>query len=257
MRTIAHRTIFFAILFFSFANAVSSQDEFVNYYGKYNADNTLKLSFIEHEEDYTTLYVSYLGTTNVGQYTSLYLNNLRIKDRETYREYKPVDTDILPTDTDGKVFYYNSGSTILIRIKFDRLPSSVKYIDVIEGDGSSSATYNFTFKNLRVNSLVNDIDEFFDFFDETDYYVSTIFTVFDATTDVYISNTYVGKLDRVFKSADYTPSCGEYGTLTVVYATDSERSGSAKASGNGKNYTWTFTVKPSSGYMGCHKQRLK
>ena len=257
MRTFFLRVALSAIFFFSLVSISFSQEEFVNYYGKINADGTLKLNFIDHDEDYTTLHISYLGTTNVGSYTGLYLNNLRIVDRETGISYKPTDTGLLPTTSDGKVFFYNSGDPTLIQIQFDRLPSYVKSIDVIESDGSSSSTFNFTFRNLRISPLVDDSDEFWEFIYDIDIYASTIFSVFDATIDLYISGTYVGKLDRVFKSAEYTPSCGEFGTLTVVYPTDAHRTGYGTTTSNGKKYTWDFTVKPSSIASGCHKQRLK
>jgi hypothetical protein len=257
MRTLLHRLVLPVIFLFSFATTSLSQEEFINYYGKNNADATLQLSFIDHEEDYTTLYVSYTGTSNVGEYTGLYLNNLRIIDRDTRREFKPVETGVLPTNAEGKVFFYNSGTAILIRIRFDRLPSGVKNIDIVESDGSSSATYNFTFRNLRINPLLDDSEEFYDFLYDIDSYASTIFSVFDATINVYVGGKFVGVLDRVFKSADYTPSCGEYGTLTVVYANSTERAGSGSATSGGKNYTWNFTVKPKGGFDECHKQRLK
>jgi len=257
MRTLLHRLVLPAIFLFSFTTPSIAQDEFINYYGKKNADATLELNFIDHEEDYTTLYVSYTGTSNVGEYTSLYLNNLRIIDRETRKEYKPVDTGVLPINDEGKVYFYNSGTPILIRIRFDRLPYGVKNIDVMESDGSSSATYNFTFRNLRINPLLDDSEEFYDFLYDIDSYASTIFSVFDATISVYVAGKLVGVLDRVFKAADYTPSCGEYGTITVVYANSTERVGYGSATSGGKNYTWNFTVKPKSGFDECHKQRLK
>ena len=223
-----------------------------------NADKTLRLEYIEHTTDYTTVYISYLGTTNTGTYTGLYLNNFRLVDRQTKAEYRPVDTGLIPTSTDGKFFVYNSGSSIVLEIKFDRLPSYVKYIDLIEADGSPSSTYNFTFKNLGVDSDIDFDDDLFEYLYDHSGYAATIFTIFDAQIDIYIDEVYVGKLDRKFNEATYTPSCGEYGTLTILFPDSIERTGKGKGSSGGKNFTWNFEFSPKNAIYGdCHKHRLK
>ncbi|MET0394495.1 MAG: hypothetical protein ABW019_15225, partial [Chitinophagaceae bacterium] len=117
--------------------AQSRSSNYINEYGKYNADKTLRLDYIEQDDDYTILYVAYTGTSKNGSFTSLYLNNFRIEDRSTGKEYKPVNTGMLPTTTDGKFFLYNDNTEMMLTIRFNRLPSSVKNIDVIEAEGLS------------------------------------------------------------------------------------------------------------------------
>jgi|GEM_PF-5255504 len=260
MRSVFHPLrVSIIFIFFLFCSVYClAQKDFTNQYGRLNADRTLRLEYIEHTESSTRLYVSYLGTTNRGSYTGLYLNNLRIVDRNTKAEYRPVDTGLLPTTTDGKFFVYNSGSIIVLEIKFRRLPSYVTDIDVIEGDGSVTATYNFTFKNLGIDPELDFYDDLEDFLYENESYAATIFSVFDAQIDIYIDDVYVAKLDRKFNSATYTPACGEYGTITILFSNDNERSGKGKGSSGGKNYNWNFNFTPKSTYFGdCHKHRLK
>src|SRR5690606_12955839 len=153
--------LLFSLLFLFLAPAmINAQDYFVNMYSRKNNDNTLKLAFIEHDSENTTVYVQYLGNTNVGTYTGLYLNNFRIMDRETGDEYKPVETGFLPTTIDGKFFAYN-GETILYLINACKSLSTREInIDLEEGEGSAGETYSFTFRNIRLDHSVNVEDEF-------------------------------------------------------------------------------------------------
>jgi hypothetical protein len=258
MKTIhlQHAVVSLAFLLFSVAGF--SQDVFVNAYSRYNADRTIRLEYIEHDEEHTSVYFSYLGTSNIGTYTSLYLNNFRLIDRTTKAEYRPESTDMLPTTTDGKAFFYNSGEIIPIVIKFNRLPSYVKYIDLMEADGSSVATYNFTFRNLAISPDTDDEYDLWDYKDENDAYGASIYTTYNAQIDITLNGVYVGKLDRKFNSETYDPACGEFGTLSVYYADNRTLKGSGKGKTSTGEVTWSFEFSPRDlGYLGCFRQLLK
>ncbi len=235
----------------------SRSANYVNEYNKSNADRTLKLMYIAHEEKYTTVYVKYMGNQNVGKYTGLYLNNFRLIDRDTKKEYYPVDTYYLPTRTDGKFYLYNADDPVMLPIQFSRLPASVRYIDLVEGEGSSSATYNFTFRGLYLEPS-EDITDELDFLWEWDNlpYCTSFYTYDDVTVELTIDGNYVDKLDRRYTDREYKPECGEYGSMMVGYPTDRERRLTAK-SPDGK-YTWDFNFTPVADEPGdCNKKNLK
>lgn len=238
--------------------AASAQTSFVNAYAKKNADNTLQLAYIEHTSENTTVYVRYLGTQNYGKFTGLYLNNFRIVDRVTGAEYKPTNTGVLPTTTDGKFFIYNSYDPIMLSITFRRLPSYVKSIDLVEADGSTTSTYNFTFRGIAIDPTKDDGDDLWDMLWEEEVYAATIYSITDANIDIYIDDAFVGTLTRYFADPAKVPDCGQYGTLTLLTAESRTLKFKGKASKNGKSLSWTFDVNPKDWVLGeCAKHYLK
>lgn len=252
------RSVLLFLFFCSFGLVLHAQksrsSNYINEYGKYNADKTLRLEYIEQDDDYTIVYVAYTGTSNSGSFTSLYLNNFRLVDRATDKEYKPTDTGLLPTNTDGKFFLYNSGTDIMLSIKFRRIPSSVKNIDLIESDGAASSTYNFTFRNLYLDPSEHLPRSLLKKAGAQEGYAAMFYTYEELTIDVSIDGSMVGKIDRRFNNRSYTPSCGEYGSLTVMFASDDRRKFSATASNSKSKYTWNFNFIPKEG--DCEKKNL-
>lgn len=233
-----------------------AEDNYLNTYYKLNADKTLRLEYIEHTSDYTIVYVAYTGNSNPGTFTGLYLNNFRLIDRDTYAEYKPVDTRYLPK-TPNKFYVYNNGEELMFPILFNRLPSYVKNIDLVEGDGSTSQTYNFTFRDLELDPENNELEDLI--WDvQIDYpYCTTFYTYESLTIDVYVDGKFIDKIDRKFKDPEYKPSCGEYGTMMIAFPNDDERKFYGTASDSKKKYTWNFTFEPKSDYWDiCNKKNL-
>ena len=251
--------LLFSLLFLFLAPAmINAQDYFVNMYSRKNNDNTLKLAFIEHDSENTTVYVQYLGNTNVGTYTGLYLNNFRIMDRETGDEYKPVETGFLPTTIDGKFVVYNGETILYLPIAFKRLPSRVKNIDLVEGEGSAGATYSFTFRNIRIDRSVNVEDEFMEeMFTMPTPYAATIYSYFNATIDLYVRGTLLAKLDRYFKDKNTKPNCGQFGTVTILTPRNEPIPMLGMAEKDGKKLSWDFKVTPLDASFGeCKKFSL-
>jgi hypothetical protein len=239
------------------ANAQSRSDNYINEYGKSNADKTLKLMYISQETSTTTVYVRYMGNANIGTYTGLYLNNFRLIDRDTKKEYYPKNTYYLPTRTDGKFYLYNADDPMMLPIEFDRLPSTVRFIDLVENDGSTAATYNFTFRSLYLEPSQDVTDEM-DFLWEWDDlpYCTSFYTYDEVSVELSVDGRYVDKLDRRYTDRSYKPACGEFGSVMIGFPTDRERALSAK-SPDGK-YTWSFNFTPVGDDPGnCNKKNLK
>jgi hypothetical protein len=65
-------------------------------------------------------------------------------------------------------------------------------------------------------------------------YYTSFYTYEDLIIEVYVENSYVGKMDSGFSNRNYTPGCGEYGTMTVGFASDTKKKFSGSASGSKK-----------------------
>lgn len=246
---------FFLLLFFAGAYAATAQTDFANRYAKYNSDRTLRLEYIENVKEYTIVHVAYTGTSNIGGFTGLYLNNFRIIDRTTGIQYRPTDADYLPTSSSKKFFLYNSGKEMGLEIYFDRLPSYVKEIDLVENDGDPSATYNFTFRNLRLNPEKDDSESLYDWlYDVSEPNYICAYTYDNVSIDIWIDDAYVGQLDRKFNDRSYEPSCGEYGTIMIGFPDYEARNFKASAKSGSNSYSWNFSFEPS---YTCSKKNLK
>ncbi|MEJ8844349.1 hypothetical protein WG954_18280 [Lacibacter sp. H375] len=247
------KTVFvFTLVIHSFcaASQQASPDD-LEYYNvapnQLNYDRTLKLAYIRQSYSNTTLYVAYTCANKATAFSGLYLNNLRIVDKATGKTYTASNTWGLPTKADGKFFVYNLGGPTFLRIDFPRLPRSVKVIDILEGSGTGTETYNFTFKNVNVSGAYQMTAADEDMFDEllaTEFYAKSFYTHDQVVIDIYVDNHYVGKLEKYIVSSTYTPKCYEDGTFTVCFPSNAKRKFYATAKTSVTSYTWNFEFTP-------------
>ncbi|QNA42956.1 hypothetical protein [Lacibacter sediminis] len=251
------KTIFFFVLIVQSFTATSQQaspDDLEDYNvapKQLNNDRTLKLAYIRQSYSTTTLYVTYTCVNKATAFSGLYLNNLRIVDKATGKTYTASNTYGLPTRADSKFFLYNLGTPMMLRIDFPRLPRSVKVIDVLEGSGAGTETYNFTFKNVNVSGAYQmsaKDEEEFDEYVYAEFYAKSFYTHDPVIIDIYVDNHYIGKLEKYIPTLTYTPKCHEDGTFTVCFPTISKRRIYATAKTTASSFTWNFEFTPGGSY---------
>lgn len=232
----------FLLFLLSLALPALAQD-YANEYKVYNADRTLRLDYIEHEGDYTNLYISYTGTSDVGKYTPLILQDYKLVARGSGEEYRPVRSTI-PSKVDNQLFFYNAGKGIQIKITFQRIPRHVKQFDLIEPTASTPATYNFTFRNLKFNEA-EDVQwkiSGWEIETRTPRYISIVPYLYNSLS-IYADNVYVGEMNHTYTKGTM-PDCDVNNFCRIVYPDDTERTISISYTAGNKKITRKFTGKP-------------
>ncbi|HLP39376.1 hypothetical protein [Lacibacter sp.] len=256
--SIVLKTVFLFVLVvqsFCAASQQASPDD-LEYYNlapnRLNSDRTLKLAYIRQTDNNTILYVTYTCANKATAFSGLYLNNLRIVDKASGKTYTATNTWGLPTRADSKFFLYNLGGPMFFRIDFPRLPRSVKVIDILEGNGTGTETYNFTFKNVNVSGsyqMTSGDEEEFDEYLYMGFYVKSFYTHEPVIIDMYVDNHYLGKIEKYITSPTYTPKCYEDGTFSVCFPKSDKRRLYATGKSSIKTYTWNFEFTPGGGLL--------
>lgn len=236
------KTLIVALTLLLSAFAANAQKIFTNAYKISNNDGTLRLDYIEHREKETVVYVKYVGNFS-GLASGLYLNDYKLAVHSTGEVFRAISSTV-PFQQDSKFFLQNSTDGIQLQIRFPRLPAYVKEFDLIEPSTDQNPTFNFTFRNLKVDDTKDVSWELsgWAFEAKTPRFIQ-IFTNSDMPLDVYLNENFVGSLAKKFPK-DYKPTCGEYGALRIAFADSEKKNIKIIGHSGGKSYTWTFQLSP-------------
>jgi len=211
----------------------------------------LVLDYMASWEEQTCFYFTYtVAEDYASRYTSIYMKEYTLIDRVSGKKYYANYTDLPTDENDPRWIYRGSESPFLVC--FDRIPSSVTSFDLIEGtceDGQFCITELDVASFKRVTN--DEVD--WDLYEEADTEGTVSFySHYGGSGDVsfYIEGIYVGKLDQYFEDQNYSPSCGDDGTLVVRLPAGTYN---YKASDSKYNWSGTVTIEAN----GCLSQGIR
>ena len=220
-----------------------SQKNFTNKYKYYNNDSTLRLDYIEHRDKETVLYILYRGAASKGFFSGLYLNDYKLVVHSTGEIFRPTSSTV-PSQPDSYFFLQNANTGIQLQIRFPRIPAYVKIFDLVEPTTDQYPTFNFTFRNLKVDESQDLTWELAGWQMEarTPRFIQ-VFTNSQMELDVYINEIFVGTNTKSFPGKTQ-PECGQYGTLRIAFGDQEKKNIRVVGRTGSKTYTWNWHLAP-------------
>lgn len=227
-----------------------------NYYGKdkildigifKRGTPGLSLDYLANIGEHSIFLFTYKHESDVYRYQSIWMEDYRLVDLETGEVYYATNTD-LPKEDNPRIIY--NGTKTGFSVRFDRLPPNVNKISLMEGECSENS---FCFLNIDLNDYyeTNDLN--------TDFYIDTqeegtitFYSKYGKSGEIkiYIEGYYFGKLTSYFKDENYTPECGQTGTLTIRL-----NAGVYNYTASDSKYNWKGQINVRKN--GCTIQGLK
>jgi len=232
----------------------SSQYE-TNYYGKDKIFDVgifkrgtpgLSLDYIAHVGEHSVFLFTYKHENEQYLYQTIWMEDYRLVDLETGEIYYATNTD-LPKEDNPRIIY--NGTKTGFSVRFDRLPPNVKRFSLMEGECSENS---FCFLNININDYYETDDFNYSFYEDTEEEGTVSFySDYGQSGDIkiYIEGYYAGKLTSYFNDKNYTPQCGQDGTLTIRL-----NAGTYNYSASDSKYNWKgqVTIKANQ----CTRQGL-
>lgn len=234
----------------------SSGNYETNYYGKDQIFDIgifkrgtpgLSLDYFANVGEHSIFFFTYKHESDQQVYQTIWMEDYRLVDLETGEIYYATTTD-LPKENNPRVIY--NGTQSRFSVGFDRLPTSLKKFSLMEGECSENS---FCFLNINLNDYYDATTFDFDLYKNTsDEGTVAFYTNYGQSGDIkiYIEGYYVGKLTNYFNDKNYSPQCGQDGTLTLRLD-----AGTYNYTASDSKYNWKgqFTITNN----GCLTQGLK
>lgn len=199
-----------------------------------NLDN-LSLDYITRNGNETAFCFTYTNNNGNNSMMTVWMDNYQLYDRNTQQYYSASKINLPGSDAPKAVF---DGESVKFTVIFSNLPASLSSFDLREND-CSETTFCFTGLTMstsnRSSYSYSDIVSTYELKNQGKL---TIFSRYGSSGDInfWLADNYTGKLTKFITNTNYSPSCGDEGSLTLTVS-----AGSYKWRAADEKYNWQDT----------------